>query len=242
MQMRTLIAVTVLLAAVALLQPAQEEQAVVPSSYSAASAGAKAAYLLLKESGYRVERWEKPPRDLPKDGSGALLILAEPLWNVDREHKLAVQRFLAKGGRVLATGVSGANLLPEGHTQRSDPMKGGWQTFQPAIPSALTRGGEIKLETWTRWEKGSFADLEAAYRHYLAADVLYENSGVPPCRNIEEARQPAIIEKNGVRVAFLGYCSVPQEGCSAGTDQVAGARAVGDCGRNGARPVVRRHP
>ncbi|HXP46016.1 MAG TPA: DUF4350 domain-containing protein, partial [Terriglobales bacterium] len=95
--------VTVLLVAVALLQPAQEET-VVPSSYSAASAGAKAAYLLLKESGYRVERWEKPPRDLPKDGSGALLILAEPRWEMDREHKLAVQRFLAKGGRVLATG------------------------------------------------------------------------------------------------------------------------------------------
>ena len=151
--------VTVLLVAVALLQPAQEEQAVVPSSYSAASAGAKAAYLLLKESGYRVERWEKPPRDLPKDGPGALLILAEPKWNVDREHKMAVQRFLATGGRVLATGISGANLLPEGKTQPFDPMKGGWQTFQPAIPSALTRGGEIKLNTWTRWGKRSFAHV-----------------------------------------------------------------------------------
>lgn len=39
-------------------------------------------------------------------------------------------------------------------------------------------------------------------------------------RDIEEARQPAIIDKNGVRVAFLGYCSVPQEGCSAEKNKV----------------------
>jgi len=166
--------VTVLLVAVAVLQPAQEEQAVVPSSYSAASAGAKAAYLLLKESGYRVERWEKPPRDLPKDGSGALLILAEPRWEMDREHKLAVQRFLAKGGRVLATGISGANLLPEGETERSDPMKGGWQTFQPAIPSALTRGGDIKLNAWTRWGKGSFAHVVHYARGEDAVVISYK--------------------------------------------------------------------
>jgi poly-gamma-glutamate capsule biosynthesis protein CapA/YwtB (metallophosphatase superfamily) len=38
--------------------------------------------------------------------------------------------------------------------------------------------------------------------------------------NIEEARRPAIIEKNGVKVAFLGYCSVPQEGCWAEKDKV----------------------
>jgi poly-gamma-glutamate synthesis protein (capsule biosynthesis protein) len=35
-------------------------------------------------------------------------------------------------------------------------------------------------------------------------------------RNLEEARQPAIIERNGVRVAFLAYCSVLQTGYAAG--------------------------
>jgi len=167
--------VAVLLVAAALLQPAQEET-VVPSSYSAASGGAKAAYLLLKESGYRVERWEKPPRDLPKDDSDALLILADPRWEMDREHKLAVQRFLAKGGRVLATGSSGANLLPEGHSQSSDPLKAGWQTFQPAIPSALTRGGEIKLNTWTRWGMGNFAHVVHYARDEDAVVISYKFS------------------------------------------------------------------
>lgn len=35
------------------------------------------------------------------------------------------------------------------------------------------------------WEKGTFADLCASYREYLAADVLYENCGVPPCHGVE---------------------------------------------------------
>ncbi len=39
-------------------------------------------------------------------------------------------------------------------------------------------------------------------------------------RTIEEARKPVVIEKNGIKVAFLGYCSVPQEGCWAEADKV----------------------
>ena len=35
-------------------------------------------------------------------------------------------------------------------------------------------------------------------------------------RNLEEARQPAFIERNGVRIAFLAYCSVLREGYAAG--------------------------
>lgn len=35
-------------------------------------------------------------------------------------------------------------------------------------------------------------------------------------RNLEEARQPAIVERNGVRIAFLAYCSILQTGYAAG--------------------------
>ena len=38
-------------------------------------------------------------------------------------------------------------------------------------------------------------------------------------RNLEEARAPAILEKNGVRVAFLAYCSVLREGYAAKRDK-----------------------
>ena len=40
-------------------------------------------------------------------------------------------------------------------------------------------------------------------------------------RNLEEARRPAIVERNGVRVALLAYCSVLREGYAA-TSQHAG--------------------
>jgi hypothetical protein len=39
-------------------------------------------------------------------------------------------------------------------------------------------------------------------------------------RNLAEAREPAIVEKNGVKVAFLAYCSVLREGYAAGPDKV----------------------
>jgi hypothetical protein len=38
-------------------------------------------------------------------------------------------------------------------------------------------------------------------------------------RNLEEARRPAIIERNGLRVAFLAYCSVVNEGYAARRDR-----------------------
>jgi poly-gamma-glutamate capsule biosynthesis protein CapA/YwtB (metallophosphatase superfamily) len=37
-------------------------------------------------------------------------------------------------------------------------------------------------------------------------------------RNLREARQPAIVEKNGVKTAFLAYCSILQTGYAAGHD------------------------
>ena len=38
-------------------------------------------------------------------------------------------------------------------------------------------------------------------------------------RNIEEARQPAIVERNGIKVAVLAYCSVLHEGYAATADK-----------------------
>lgn len=47
-------------------------------------------------------------------------------------------------------------------------------------------------------------------------------------RNIEEARQPAIIERKGTKVGFLAYCSVVPDGFEAGIDKpgVAPLRAT----------------
>lgn len=51
-------------------------------------------------------------------------------------------------------------------------------------------------------------------------DLLEEN-GIAVCgagRNIAEARRPAIVERNGVKVAFLGYSSILFPGFAAGTN------------------------
>lgn len=37
------------------------------------------------------------------------------------------------------------------------------------------------------WEGGTYAQLRGAYEAYLADDVVYENSGLPPCRGLAEA-------------------------------------------------------
>ncbi len=38
-------------------------------------------------------------------------------------------------------------------------------------------------------------------------------------RNLEEARRPALVERNGVRIAFLAYCSVLEKGYAASADK-----------------------
>jgi poly-gamma-glutamate synthesis protein (capsule biosynthesis protein) len=38
-------------------------------------------------------------------------------------------------------------------------------------------------------------------------------------KNLQESRRPALVEKNGVRIAFLAYCSVLQSGYAAGRDK-----------------------
>jgi poly-gamma-glutamate capsule biosynthesis protein CapA/YwtB (metallophosphatase superfamily) len=51
---------------------------------------------------------------------------------------------------------------------------------------------------------------------------LLEDQGIKTVgagKNLEEARQPAIIEKNGIKVAFLAYCSILRDGYAALPDR-----------------------
>lgn len=52
-------------------------------------------------------------------------------------------------------------------------------------------------------------------------DVLKKNklAVIGAGRNIAEARKPVIIEKKGVKIGFLGYCSVPRPGYEATDDR-----------------------
>ena len=52
--------------------------------------------------------------------------------------------------------------------------------------------------------------------------ALFESKGIKTIgagRNLAEARRPVIIDKNGIRLAFLAYCSILNEGYAAGPNK-----------------------
>ncbi len=129
----------------------------IPSTYSVGSGGAKAAYLLLKASGYRVERWEQSPSELPK-AVGATLILAEPLDAPKTEERNRLRQFVENGGRVIATGAFVGLFLPENGIV-PDPMSGmTWKRLSAQSPSSVTHAAsQITLAPQAYWKPDSFA-------------------------------------------------------------------------------------
>jgi hypothetical protein len=129
----------------------------VPTTYSVSSAGAKAAYLLLKETGYRVERWEKPPTSLPAD-KHQVLILTEPNKFPDDKERKALERFVQGGGRIIATGPLAALFLPQSFSE-FDPVEDlAWHEFDALAPSPITRAArKVALQPQAHWSRQSSA-------------------------------------------------------------------------------------
>jgi len=155
--------ILLLMLVIVLLTPAQHGRSYYPSSYSPGSDGAKAAYLLLEESGYQLERWEKSPVDLPSTPAGHVYILAVPFAEVEPAEKDAIKRFIGGGGRVLAMGMSAGALLPRADISYTTPERFGWLEYAPAIPSRLTSAGTVGLEDAATWN-ATGADVA----HYMA--------------------------------------------------------------------------
>jgi hypothetical protein len=130
-----------------LVNPQQQSDSYVPSTYSTAPHGAKAAYLLLAQLGYHVERSEAP-LDSVADAADAhtVLILAEPTRAPSRQEKKAVRGVLAHGGRVLAAGTSAAAVLPDENLDDQPPqLLGGVCDAEPAGFSPLAAGGKVVM-------------------------------------------------------------------------------------------------
>lgn len=122
-----------LTASVVLAPPGEEPNSPVPSTYSAQSGGAKAAYLLLSELHYSVRRWEGSPTDLSIDPKNVLFILAEPFQPPSVKEKKALTSFVNDGGHVLFTG-SGIGTFFSDASVSNNPPDPDWTTFSPAIP------------------------------------------------------------------------------------------------------------
>ena len=129
-----------MLAAVAVLAPpADQQESPVPSTYSAQSGGAKAAYLLLARLHYPVRRWENPPTELDPDSRRTLLILAEPFQPPSKAERQALKNFVLHGGHVLFTGADISNYFSAANISHLPPDPD-WKSYTPNLPSRLTRG------------------------------------------------------------------------------------------------------
>lgn len=157
------------------LSPEESEgRSFVPSTYSTSWSGAKAAYTLLEESGYKVERWEEPPTALTGDATKQVLILADPYQKPSADERAAIVEFLRKGGRILATGGAAARLLPDAVEFREEFWDTDKKTFSAQIPSPLVRGApEIQMTPPHDWHPKSASQLIVYGNKDTAAVVTY---------------------------------------------------------------------
>lgn len=124
--------------------------------------GAKAAYLALQATGVKATQWSGSLRALRESMTDAqarrtTLILAAPAYDATEGTELAaeVRQFLERGGRVLATGPSGAALLPGGDVKPAGILHAGLCQTTPEGPGALARAGSVTMEESSQWSSDS---------------------------------------------------------------------------------------
>jgi uncharacterized protein DUF4350 len=141
---------------VALAMPSENnDENPLPSTYLAGKHGARAAYESLLRSGYSIERWEHPLAELAAlAGPNTVVILAQPFSRETEDYK-AVEQIVSRGGRVLATGLYGGYLLPEG--QASEPKNFTFAACQLDSEGLdpLANSGEVWMVPEASWNAGN---------------------------------------------------------------------------------------
>jgi hypothetical protein len=132
-----------------------DEDSSIPSTYSAQSHGAKAAYLLLKERGYDVQRWENSPAELPHEVAETVLVIAVPIGAPSQDEKNQLMTFVGRGGRIVAVGPTASSFLPKQEIQPELAPSPEWHEFEPEVLSSITRGGAIEMSPAGHWNDSS---------------------------------------------------------------------------------------
>ncbi len=141
-----------------------------PTTYNSGSAGTRAAYLLLNKLGYRVSRWEKPTANLSElDAAHTTLVLANPFLQNEPHSEESIARFLKGGGRVLATGFSGALMLPESHPTASQQVYTALCLTQPGSLGPMGRAGTVEMSGTARWLR---SDSEANVQQWCGNEPV----------------------------------------------------------------------
>lgn len=164
------VVMVVLLGLTYVLRPVPAQQAIGrPSSYSTDWLGTKAAFLLLQESGYRVERWESPPEELPEDAALTTLIFAEPSEQGTSAERAAISRFVSAGGRLLVMGASGASFAPQSAAVGIPDSDLTPKPFSALLPSPLSRNApEVTMVAPDEWSSLAASQL-----------AIYDRKGKP---------------------------------------------------------------
>jgi hypothetical protein len=134
----------------------------VPTTYSTASGGAQAAYLLLRELGYQSERWEKSPTELPPDSGGKLLILAGPDNFPDKAEREALLSFVRSGGWMIYAGNFPYLFTAVGTATPilDTALESDERSFPALTPSPFTRDSpKITLRATSQWENWEGPDV-----------------------------------------------------------------------------------
>jgi len=150
----------VMIVVVCVVAPSSQENDPRPTITNVGPRGVKAAYLMLQGLGVKTSEWSHPLSELNADLSDAqaartTLILAEPQYDATQAKDLAdaVNRFLERGGRVLATGASGAELLPGGEVAAAGMLASGACKTTPEGPGVLARAGRVEMVNAAQWAK-----------------------------------------------------------------------------------------
>jgi hypothetical protein len=147
----------VLIVATVIFAPStdDEEGQGTPTTYSNANNGAQAAYLLLGELGYKSERWEKSPLELPADAEGKILILAGPIDFPDKKERDSLLEFVRSGGWIVYAGNSPYLFVESGAVAPPSVMPTSREldeTFPAIAPSPFTQGAsKITMNASNRW-------------------------------------------------------------------------------------------
>jgi hypothetical protein len=159
-----------------ILAPARQDNDPTPSTWNSGREGAKAAWLLLGQLGYREVRWERPEAELAGvDAARATLVLADPSPSIavleEKQRQQPFEDFLRRGGWIVATGQVAPLLLPDAKVEFANRFYDALCDTTPEGPDPLARAGSLSMRAPVRWVRQD-ASVRVAQRCGGAAVVV----------------------------------------------------------------------
>jgi hypothetical protein len=186
-----------------------DEQHLTLSTYSSRSGGAKATYTLIEELGYPVERWSKAPAALPEDPENTLLVIAVSQRRASDEERVALNRFVGRGGTVLIAGPMASILFPDVRPLYELPTKS-WISYAAQAPHPLNQDvPAITMPKGWYWDRsqgdvplyGEGEKTVAVLVHRGKGRIVWLASPVPLCNAGLKAKGNAEFLGNVLAVA-----------------------------------------